>query len=127
MSNQILKNHIPNDVFFDLLEKITFKMQNCYILNTDAFKKGIYTEDIQNFLEFCKPYYHISKRSYVERKLTYNSFTTVVRHICKFNNICFSSEIKYDKSEYSIFYYIFFDNENENDNENDNDDTENPI
>jgi len=108
MSNQIFKNKIPNENFFGLLEKITLKTEKCYIFNLDAFKKGIYTQDIQAFLEVCRPYYHISKRTYVDRKLTYNNFTTVIRHICKFNEINFTSEIKYNKSEYSIFYYIYF-------------------
>ena len=109
MSTQILKNHIPNDIFFELLEKICFKGQKYYVFNTDAYRKGVYTEDIHKFLQFCRPYYHISKRTYIDRKLTFNSFTTVLRHICKFNDICFTSEIKYDKSDYSIIYYIYFD------------------
>jgi hypothetical protein len=108
MSTQIFKNHIPTDIFYDFLEKICFKNQNYYTFNQDSFKKGLYTEDIKKFLEICRPYYHISKRNYIDRKLTYNSFTTIIRHICKFNDICFTSEIKYDKSEYSIFYYIYF-------------------
>uniref|UniRef100_A0A6C0KUK4 Uncharacterized protein n=1 Tax=viral metagenome TaxID=1070528 RepID=A0A6C0KUK4_9ZZZZ len=108
MSTQIFKNHIPNDIFFQFLEKVCFKNINYYAFNPDSFKKGIYTEDIKKFLDFCRPYYHISKRNYIDRKLTYNSFTTIIRHICKFNDICFTSEIKYDKSDYSIFYYIYF-------------------
>ncbi len=109
MSTQIFKNHIPNDIFFEFLDKICFKYQNYYIFNQDAFKKGVYNEDIQKFLEVCRPYYHISRRTYIDRKLSYNNFTTIIRHICKFNEICFTNEIKYDKSEYSIFYTIYFD------------------
>jgi hypothetical protein len=108
MSNQIFKNKIPNENFFGLLEKITLKTEKCYIFNLDAFKKGIYTQDIQAFLEVCRPYYHISKQKYLERKLTYNSFTTILRQICNFNKITYTSQIKYDKSTYDIFYYIYF-------------------
>jgi hypothetical protein len=106
--SQIFKQHIPNDKLFELLDKICFKMENCYILSVDAFKKGIYNEDIQNFLQFCRPYYFISRRKYIDRKLTYQSFATIIRQICNFNKITYSSEIKYDKSNYSMFYYVFF-------------------
>ena len=107
-TSQIFKNHIPNEALFELLEKICFKMENCYVISVDAFKKGIYTEDIQNFLEFCTPYYFVSRRKYLNRKLTYKNFITILRQICKYNKIVYTSEIKYDKSSYFIFYYIFF-------------------
>ena len=74
----------------------------------DSFKKGIYKDLIPKFLENCKSYYHISKRKYLEKELTFNSFITVLRQICNFNNITYTSKIKYDKSSYFITYYIYF-------------------
>ena len=62
---------------------------------------------IDNFINQCTPYYHISKRKYLERKITYNSFITIIRQICNFNKITYTSQIKYDKSEYDILYYIY--------------------
>jgi hypothetical protein len=108
MSTQIFKNHIPNTIFFELLDKICPKNEKHYIFNSDSFKKGVYTEDVQKFLLICSPYYHISKRKYLERKLTYNNFTTVMRQICNFNKITYTSQIKYDKSSYDIVYYIYY-------------------
>jgi hypothetical protein len=108
MASQIFKNKIPNNVFFELLDKICQKNEKHYIFNFDAFKKGVYTEDIVKFLEFCKPYYFLSKHKYLENKLTYKLFTTVIRQICKFNKITYTSQIIYNKSEYSIVYYIYF-------------------
>jgi len=107
MSNQIFKNNIPNETLFELLNSICLKNDLHYILNIESFKKGVFKEVIQKFLESCSPYYHISKRKYLERKLTYNSFTTVIRQICNFNKITYTSQIKYDKSTYGIIYYIF--------------------
>ena len=108
MSTQIFKNNVPNNILFELLDKICPKNEKHYTLNHDSFKKGIYTQDIQNFLLLCTPYYHISKRKYLERKLTYNNFTTVLRQICNFNRITYTSQIKYDKSSYDILYYIYY-------------------
>jgi len=108
MSTQIFKNNIPNDVFFELLNKICLKNEKYYIFNIDSFKKGVYNEYIQNFINLCIPYYHLSKRKYLERKLTYNSFTTILRQICNSNKIIYTSKIKYDKSSYDIIYYIYY-------------------
>jgi hypothetical protein len=108
MSLQIFKNNIPNETLFNLLNNICTKNEKYYIFNNESFKIGVYKELIQQFIEFCQPYYHISKRKYLDRKLTYNSFTTILRQICKFNNITYTNKIKYEKSSYNIIYYIYF-------------------
>ena len=106
--SQIFKKSIPNNILFELLDTICVKKNTLYIFNLDAYKKGIYNDLFPPFLEICKPYYHISKRKYLEKKLTYNSFTTILRQICKFNKIAYTTQIKYDKSNYDIYYYICF-------------------
>jgi hypothetical protein len=108
MSSQIFKNKIPNEELIHLLEEIAIKTDKCYIMNNIAYKKGIFNNAIPRFLEECKPYYHISKRIYLERKLNYNTFITILRQICNFNKITYTSQIKYDKSQYDIIYYIYF-------------------
>jgi len=108
MSTQIFKNQIPNNVLFELLDKICLKNEKHYTFNMVSFKKGTYNEEIQKFINFCTPFYHLSKRKYLERKLCHNSFTTILRQICNFNNIKYTSEIKYDKSKYDIVYYIYY-------------------
>ena len=70
--------------------------------------KGIYNEEILNFISFCSPYYFLSKRKYLEKKLTINTFTTILRQICNFNKITYTSQIKYNKSTYTIEYYIYY-------------------
>jgi hypothetical protein len=104
---QIFKNKIPTDEFFILLDNICIKYNKYYIFNNIAFKKGVFDESIQKFINYCIPYYHLSKRKYLEKKLSYNSFVTVIRQICNFNKITYTSQIKYDKSTYSIVYYIY--------------------
>ena len=107
MPSQIFKNDIPNDILFELVNKIAVKCNNCFVINNISFKKGIFTNDIINFIETCKSYYHLSKRKYLEKKLTYNSFITVIRQICNNNKITYTSQIKYNKSNYEIVYYIY--------------------
>jgi hypothetical protein len=107
MSTQIFKKNLPNEKLFQLLDSICLKNEKHYVLNVESFKKGVFKEIIQQFLNNCTEYYHLSKRKYLEKKLTYNSFTTVIRQICNFNKITYTSKIKYDKSTYTIVYYIY--------------------
>ena len=108
MSTQIFKKKVPNELLFHLLDAICMKNEKHYILNSNSFKKGIFNEAIPKFFGECKPYYHISKQKYLERKLVYNCFTTIIRQICNFNKITYTSQIKYDKSTYDIVYYIYY-------------------
>jgi hypothetical protein len=108
MSTQIFKKKIDTIILYDLLNKIAFKNEKFYMFNNESFKKGLLQGDISKFMEDCKEFYHISKQKYLERKLTYNSFTTVLRQICKYNKITYTTQIRYDSSTYNIVYFIYF-------------------
>ena len=106
MSTQIFKQNVPNESLYILLDSICVKNDKYYILNHSSFKKGVFNDAIKLFIDACKPFYHISKQKYLDRKLTYNNFTTILRQICNFNKINYTSQIKYDNSTYDIIYYI---------------------
>ena len=103
------KGILDNSIVEFIKECIPFKNEKFYMFNNEAYKKGVLQEDIQKFLEGCKEYYHISKQKYLEKKISYNTFVTIMRQICNFNKITYTSQIKYDKSLYNIDYYIYFD------------------
>jgi hypothetical protein len=111
MISQLFKTHIPKQLLISLLEDISIKTDKSYIVNNTAYKKGIYNQSICEFINNCRPYYFLSKRKYLDRKLTYKSFMTILRQICNYNNITYTSKIKYDKSVYDIEYTIFFSTE----------------
>jgi hypothetical protein len=108
MNGQIFIKKIKNEIIYNILEKICTKNNNLFIVNKDSFKRGLFTNDISNFLEELKPYYHKKKQFYLERKMTYNFFVTILRQFCNFKKIPYTSEIKYDKSKYEIVYNIIF-------------------
>jgi hypothetical protein len=109
MSNsQIFKLPFPNEILFSLLDITAAKTEKCYIFNSSSFKKGVFNGTILSFVDICKTYYHLSKHTYLNRKMTYSGFNTILRQICKANNITYTSQIKYDKSNYDIVYYIYF-------------------
>jgi len=106
-SSQIFKSNIPIDMLIELLDKISVKYDNHYVLNNNSYKKGIFNGDIQSFIEKCKPYYYISKRKYLTCELNYNHFITIIRQICKHLNIRYTNKIKYERSTYDIVYNIY--------------------
>jgi len=106
MKTQIFKTVPPISLLVNLFEIICIKEGSAFILTNDGFKKGVFHNLIQPFLTSCMEHYHISKRFYLERKIAYNSFLTVIRQFCNLHNIPFSSQIKYDKSSYNIVYKI---------------------
>lgn len=108
MSTQIFKKDFPISLLFNLLDSICTKNDKHYLLNSESFKKGTFNGIIEKFIETCVPYYHNSKKQYLERNLTYNTFTTIVRQICNFNKLTYASQIKYSKSKYDIVYIIYY-------------------
>jgi hypothetical protein len=106
MTSQIFKNAVPNELLVNLLNETSIKTDKYYIFNYNSYKKGIFNDIIPNFIKECTSYYYLSKRKYLERKQTYKNFLTIIRQICNFNNITYTSQIKYDKSTYGIEYFI---------------------
>ena len=108
MSTQLFKKCVPDDLLFDLLEKICIKTDKYYLIDLNAYKKMMFHNYYEEFQNTIRPYYNLSKQFYVERKLVYNSFTNVVRQICKNNNIMYTSQIKYNESKYNIDFLIYY-------------------
>ena len=108
MSKQIFKSPVPNTLIFNLLDSICQKNNKYYLLTSESFKKGMFNGSIPKFIEDCKEYYHLSKQKYLEKKICYNTFNTVLRQICNYNKIIYTNKIKYNNSNYQIIYYIYF-------------------
>jgi len=108
MTKQIFRNIVPNEILFELLEKICLKTDKYYLIDINAYKKMVFNKFYEEFCENLKEYYHTSKHFYLERKMEYNAFTTIVRQICKNNNIAFNTQILYNKSKYNINYLIYY-------------------
>tara|TARA_B100000900_G_C20506472_1_gene686101 strand:+ start:656 stop:988 length:333 start_codon:yes stop_codon:yes gene_type:complete len=107
--SQIFKNKIPDNILYDFIKKIGEEnhTDNMYIISKNSYKKSIMSDDLETFYNEIKKYYYISKKFYIERKRNYKNFITIIRQICKFNKIPFSSKIFYSKSSYEIKYFIY--------------------
>ena len=108
MSKQIFREKVPNTLLFGLLEKICLKTPTYFLFDMNAFKKMVFNNQHVVFLDSLKQHYHAGKRFYIERDIAYNMFTTILRQICKHNAIMYTSQIKYNESNYNIQYMIYF-------------------
>jgi len=106
MKSQIFKSIVPIDILFELLEKICVKDEKYYHLSKSTFKAAEYHQLVTDFCSKIIEHYHTSKRYYVDRKMNYNKFVTVIRQICSLHNVSYTSKIVYSKSDYNILYYI---------------------
>ena len=107
--SQLFKSSVPIEPLYELLEKICVDKDNdekFYILSKSSYKSAAFNNLIEPFCMKYVEVYHYSKKKYVERKMNYNRFITVVRQICSVNNIIYEYKIVYNKSTYDIVYYI---------------------
>lgn len=107
--SQIFQKPIPSNLLFNFIEPYCDKTDNNYLLFSKvAFKKMKLKENsIQNFYDSIKKYYYNSKQYYLERDKTYKNLITIIRQICKYLHVPYTSKILYFKSTYEIRYYIF--------------------
>ena len=108
MSSQIFRKPVPKELLFELLDKVCIKTDKYYLIDTNAYRKLMFYNHHTDFCNSLKEYYNLSKQFYIERKMVYNSFTNIVRQICKVNNIMFTSQIKYNESKYNIDFFIYY-------------------
>lgn len=108
MLNQIFKKIVPPNILFDLLEQICLKTDKYYTIDMNAYKKMIFYKLNDELVKNLEIYYHSSKLFYIKREMTYNSFINIVRHICKMNDIVYTSDMKYNESKYTIVYNIYY-------------------
>ena len=107
--SQIFQTSYPKNSFFEFIDKFCDKNNNQYIFSKEAFKRIKLEEQAEPFCQDLKKHYYKSKRHYLEREKTYKNFVTIIRQICKYHHIPFTSDIKYSKSKYEIKYFIYSD------------------
>jgi len=108
MLRQIFRENPPIELLIDLLERVCLKTDKYYLVDNNAYRKVLFHKHDIIFTEKLMPYYQESKKFYLTRKFTYNSFVNIIRQICKSNDLMFNSAIKYNESKYNIDYFIYF-------------------
>jgi hypothetical protein len=109
MSQQQLFFSIPSpDLLWVFLLKYGEEHNNkFYIFSKTHYKKALFYNSIQPFIKQLEPYYYESKKHYVNRKMDYNKFVTIIRQICNCNAITYEKKMIYNNSTYEIEYHIY--------------------
>ena len=107
MTSQIFKKPIPASILWDFIKNNCQDMPEYCIITRINFKQAEYHNTLPVFLSSLKEYYLPSKQYYIGRKVDYSKFITIIRQICNYNNIAFTSKVVYNKSEYEILYYVY--------------------
>ena len=104
---QIFKYNPEYDKIKIFIQQFGDKYLNYYLINEHTFMRSKINGAIENFIQYLLPLYYTSKQFYLTRNITYNSFLTILRQVCKECNILFTYKIKYLSSKYMIEYYIY--------------------
>jgi cellulose synthase/poly-beta-1,6-N-acetylglucosamine synthase-like glycosyltransferase len=113
MVSQHFKTIVPKEVFVTFISSCCeLNENNVYIVSNNSYKRAQLSEILQPFLDSILECYHKSKQHYVLRKMNYTRFITVIRQICKANNVPYVSKIRYDRSSYEIIYFICLSKDN---------------
>ena len=114
--SQIFCKAIPISILYNLLdnvcalEKIEDNSNNIieyYKIDKIIFKKIEFHDLFTDLIVDLKNYYYENKKFYIERNIDYNNFLTIVRQICKYNNVLVNKKIIYRRDTYTIEYYIY--------------------
>ena len=115
--SQLFCKKIPKDILYNLIDNVTNinnpdysisgQLDKYYKIDKIIFKKLEFHNLIKKFLNEIKEYYFYNKQYYIDRNINYNNFLTIVRQICKYNNINLKKKITYEKDTYNIEYYIY--------------------
>ena len=104
--NQVINNDNCYYVLLTLLKEYASTQDNYYVIDIVIYKKLLYNNKLNTFIEELKPYYYDSKLKYLENCKTYNKFLTIIIQICSYNNISYDKKVIYKKSKYEPIYYI---------------------
>lgn len=116
--SQIFCKDVPIEGVYKLLDNVTNILSQedissniiyYYKIDKIIYKKILFHDLIDNFLNSLKEFYYHNKYFYIERDMNYNNFLTIIRQICNYNGIPFKKQIIYEKDTYSIEYYLFLD------------------
>ena len=100
---------IPNSILFHLLEKITVKYDNYYLFNYTSFRRLLYNNLLDDFVISIAPFYQEKSVKYISKQpMTYNSFVTIIRQLCTWNQIPFTIKRQYNHSLSNNDYYIYY-------------------
>ena len=82
--NQVFQSEPPFNILTDLLERFTYKEGDRFIVDYVMYKRILFFNYQDEWLDQLRGYYYENKSFYVTRKFTYVSFINIIRQLCKY-------------------------------------------
>jgi len=110
MSN-IFKTFPDKNIILNYIKKNSYNINNKNIIDLNTYKESLYNGKIDKFIKYIKPFYLKNKYIYLERKINYKNYLTIIRQLLNIFNIKYIKNIKYIHSSYEIIYIIYVEDE----------------
>ena len=107
MKNQIFKTIIQPEVLWNFLKENGEETEDSYMFNKSLYKKAVFRDTITPFVVGLDEYYYASKKHYLQRKMDYIKFITIIRQLCNSIAVKYDTQLVYNNSSYEIVYSIF--------------------
>lgn len=103
-----LKYRIPMQILIDFMAPECNIINDILYINHYSIEKILLTDTsrIDTFINTITPYYHKSYLHYINKGFNYTSFSTILRHICKVNQVQYVCKKTYEKSKPFTEFYI---------------------
>ena len=98
--SKVFKKTYPYDTFVKYLSDICIQEKDGYLFDISLYKKAVFLEKIQPFIDDLDEYYKESKKHYIHKKMNYKSFITILRQLCKRLEIRYDNSMKYLHNSY---------------------------
>jgi hypothetical protein len=110
MSN-IFKTFPDKNKILNYIKKNSYNINNKNIIDLNTYKASLQNGKIDKFIKYIKPFYLKNKYIYLERKINYKNYLTIIRQLLNIFNIKYIKNIKYIHSSYEIIYIIYVEDE----------------
>jgi hypothetical protein len=108
MPTFVFNKRLSHHLLKRFLDPICIKNTTHYVINYETLKRARYTTHYDDFINMLKPYYYPSKRHYLDDPTPYRRFLTILRQICSYNNIAYTTATVYDRAKASLEYRIYY-------------------
>lgn len=110
--NRIFRMVPDFKTIFAYLDEVCYRDRSHFVVDDIVYKRIKYDDRIFGLYNYLKPFYHSSKRKYVDGCASQSGFLTILRQICNLFCIQHQSKILYRNATYVKTLTIYVDRHN---------------
>ncbi len=107
--NQLFKTIPDHAIVFGYLDDVCYRDRDYFVVDDVVHHRMRYDNRITSLYDYLRPFYHTSKRKYLDERCSRNGFLTVLRQLCKLYCLQFVSKVVYRNGTYANTLTIYLD------------------